>query len=762
MLSFKSLSEKKTKVKINPKKEDITEGSGDDIDLKKNHGDDCDCIKCEKKRRSEDIDEEKNPYSMKNKLKMVGSSIKDRVKQKARALTTTHTESASLKKAKINFNTSKKGGKTIYKVNKNDEADAQKAMKNDPKYISGKTRVQAHQEAYGGKGSSRKARLSSIHPPTAKAAIKNIPDDESDRGSGNKAKKRMAKMSEAKVDKKIPDWKRSAARNARYGNPYGSLALGGGIQRDRRDDHYNRRGKKTKGLKEVIQMTKKAYNKLHKDFKSDDPKKPRTTKYVPGKGTVSMPVKFVDEAKVDKGRSDYGKASIRNYRRKGPGHDDPGMFDPEGKRGKAIELRRKEHKERRGVKGAKVPAYKREDVEMEGTSYGIFKGDGKPKGQMAAFAKKSKEKKNLKDTIMSIGTPPTVKESKGHKYDNSFIEGETGSKRARRNTTSAMNRSGLGMAKPERERKERQDRHKADRGKKTKGTKAGHSGSAYPQRSHTIDTMYPHKKTARLKAKAAARKKLKEMMEGAAWTKKSGKSASGGLNEKGRKSYEKANPGSDLKAPVTDPNPKKGGKAEGRQNSFCKRMKGMKKKLTSKKTANDPDSRINKSLRKWRCNESDTLEKFSSLSLIDSVQTQENVYGSQEKISEKTTEETKLDKTVDEATRYKKETGYVKGGTKKPTSPKKKDAALDAVLSKITSKYGKNAIMRQGSKQAKKVKGAKSTAGTGKYKKAADEKKQLKKDAKEMGYGKDTKGYIETRARYGSKENMKKGRGLGT
>ena len=47
-------------------------------------------------------------------------------------------------------------------------------------------------------------------------------------------------------------------------------------------------------------------------------------------------------------------------------------------------------------------------------------------------------------------------------------------------------------------------------------------------------------------------------------------------------------------------------------------------------------------------------------------------------------------------------------------------------------------------------------------KKAADEKKQLKKDAKEMGYGSDTKGYIETKARYGSKENMKSGRGLGT
>ena len=74
----------------------------------------------------------------------------------------------------------------------------------------------------------------------------------------------------------------------------------------------------------------------------------------------------VQEAKVDTGRSDYGKASIRNYRRMGPGHDDPGMFDPEGKRGKTIDKRREEHKARRGVKGAKVPAYKvSEDYETK-------------------------------------------------------------------------------------------------------------------------------------------------------------------------------------------------------------------------------------------------------------------------------------------------------------------------------------------------------------------------------------------------------------
>ena len=85
-----------------------------------------------------------------------------------------------------------------------------------------------------------------------------------------------------------------------------------------------------------------------------------------------------------------------------------------------------------------------------------------------------------------------------------------------------------------------------------------------------------------------------ELDEAAAWTKKSGKNASGGLNEKGRKSYERENPGSDLKAPSK----KVGNK---RRASFCARMKGMKKKLTSAKTANDPDSRINKSLRAWNC-----------------------------------------------------------------------------------------------------------------------------------------------------------------
>ena len=85
---------------------------------------------------------------------------------------------------------------------------------------------------------------------------------------------------------------------------------------------------------------------------------------------------------------------------------------------------------------------------------------------------------------------------------------------------------------------------------------------------------------------------------GKAWTRKEGQSKSGGLNARGRASYNRAT-GGNLKAPVTKKNPK--GKAKKRRASFCARMCGMKKRLTGAKTKNDPNSRINKALRKWRC-----------------------------------------------------------------------------------------------------------------------------------------------------------------
>ena len=76
-----------------------------------------------------------------------------------------------------------------------------------------------------------------------------------------------------------------------------------------------------------------------------------------------------------------------------------------------------------------------------------------------------------------------------------------------------------------------------------------------------------------------------------AWTRSEGKSESGGLNEKGRKSYERANPVSDLKAPQPE-----GG---ARKRSFCARMRGMRKR--QKASNNTGQDRLSKALRKWKC-----------------------------------------------------------------------------------------------------------------------------------------------------------------
>jgi hypothetical protein len=86
------------------------------------------------------------------------------------------------------------------------------------------------------------------------------------------------------------------------------------------------------------------------------------------------------------------------------------------------------------------------------------------------------------------------------------------------------------------------------------------------------------------------------------WTRKAGKNPEGGLNAAGRASYNRANPGKPgLKPPVKKAEAARSPKSAARRRSFCARMRGMKRKLTSAKTANDPNSRINKSLRAWDC-----------------------------------------------------------------------------------------------------------------------------------------------------------------
>jgi len=93
--------------------------------------------------------------------------------------------------------------------------------------------------------------------------------------------------------------------------------------------------------------------------------------------------------------------------------------------------------------------------------------------------------------------------------------------------------------------------------------------------------------------------KAQEMEED--WQSVNRKDKTDGLSQKAVDAYRRENPGSKLKTAVTEKNPK--GKRASRRKSFCSRMGGMKKRLTSAKTARDPDSRINKALRRWNCEE---------------------------------------------------------------------------------------------------------------------------------------------------------------
>ena len=220
------------------------------------------------------------------------------------------------------------------------------------------------------------------------------------------------------------------------------------------------------------------------------------------------------------GRSNYGKASVRNMRATGTGGN---AADP-AERLVAMDARHKAHKEKRGVK-TKV----KEEV---GVSSSAMMMKARKEAELRKKEQEAVSKKMKKEEI-KIESDLLVQDWK--KDDIKFTEIET-----------------IDIIKPE------------------------------PLNPSDWRN---------------------ELDESAAWQRKEGKSKSGGLNQKGVDSYRAANPGSKLKTAVTTKPSKlkKGSKAANRRKSFCSRMKGMKKKLTSAKTARDPDSRINKSLRKWNC-----------------------------------------------------------------------------------------------------------------------------------------------------------------
>jgi hypothetical protein len=136
-----------------------------------------------------------------------------------------------------------------------------------------------------------------------------------------------------------------------------------------------------------------------------------------------------------------------------------------------------------------------------------------------------------------------------------------------------------------------------------KGLKKVFKGLKKASKTHAKQAKIVKKHIKKMQKIIMFRRQFRSGSKSPAWQRKEGKSKSGGLNRKGIASYRAANPGSKLSMAVTTKPSKlkKGSKAANRRKSFCARMSGMKKRLTSAKTARDPNSRINKSLRKWNC-----------------------------------------------------------------------------------------------------------------------------------------------------------------
>ena len=313
-------------------------------------------------------------------------------------------------------------------------------------------------------------------------------------------------------------------------------------------------------------------------------------------------------------------------------------------------------------------------MKSEGTSYGLYKGTGKPSGAMAAFAKKTKKKKEVKEemgniahtktkkggkTIINVNKNDEADAQKAMKNDPKYILGKTRvqsykeeveqiDELSKTTTANYLYKAKVDknyvhsgkMGKYAKARDKGINRAEKKLGKKvsdrvnyvadtdTRSMKDDPNKSAYPRKIKVKEEFYQKKYTSsgykpvgknkrmdqsnkrsgdskaqyrdlhkdlakygHVKTGKASNLKsgLKSFKE-SAWQRKEGKNPSGGLNEKGRKSYERENPGSDLKAPQPEGGPRK--------KSFCARMGGVKGPM---KKPNGEPTRKALALRKWKC-----------------------------------------------------------------------------------------------------------------------------------------------------------------
>ena len=364
----------------------------------------------------------------------------------------------------------------------------------------------------------------------------------------------------------------------------------------------------------------------------------------------------------ERGRSNYGKASVRNVRATGMGGN---AADPD-ERGAAIDVRKKAHKEKRGVKtkGMKE-AYSANSAQQAAIAIAKKK---KKEEDMVAMKKKKKsmyagyepqgelvDENILKDAgkkIMNfIKKPiiePTVTEKEFKKRVDDKTTHELVEPKTQKNsydpegeTIEEGDKKGKGSGTKDACYHKVKSRYSVwpsayASGALVKCRKVGAANWGNSSKKESFSDWKSEfiwedgdllkklteedeltKLRNALKTKTMDGKTLNDkQLEGIKaaitqggnkleedWQKTNRQDKTDGMSQKAVNAYKRENPGSKLKTAVTKKpsSLKRGSKDAKRRKSFCSRMKGMKKRLTSAKTARDPDSRINKALRRWNC-----------------------------------------------------------------------------------------------------------------------------------------------------------------
>jgi len=333
----------------------------------------------------------------------------------------------------------------------------------------------------------------------------------------------------------------------------------------------------------------------------------------------------------ERGRSDYGKASIRNVRATGKGGN---AADP-AERGAAIDARQKAHKEKRGVKtkGMKE-AYSANPAQQ--AAIAIAK---KKKKEDDMVAKKMKKEEIEIQESDKKGKGSGTKDACYHKVKSRYSVWPSAYASGALVKCRKVGAANWGNSTKKEDFSDWRTEFIWEDGDSSKKIEEAMSpvikpnidtapmgGTGSTTKTNTIKKLTPIKNSVSMIQNRDS--SIKKMMDntvmsshdlegdnisetmhdwraelGEDWQKTNRQDKTDGMSQKAVDAYKRENPGSKLKTAVTTKPSKlkKGSKSAKRRKSFCSRMKGMKKRLTSAKTARDPDSRINKALRRWNC-----------------------------------------------------------------------------------------------------------------------------------------------------------------